>query len=72
MLFSSRGNFLNFLRINNKIILPKYNLPTKKETQYYNITHQKTFNGLRFEVLRINCDVLSKFDAMLNRNSDAV
>ena len=66
-----RGNFLNFLRVNNTIILPEYNLPTKK-IKYYTITYQETFEGLGFEVLKINCGVLSKFDAMLNRNSDAV
>ena len=64
--YSARGNFLNFLRLNNTIILPEYNLPTKKETQYYNITNQETFEGLGFDVLRINCDVLAKFGGVLH------
>ena len=64
--FSSGGNFLNFLRVKNTIILPEYNLPTKKETQYYNITYQETFEGLGFEVLKINCDVLTKIGAVLH------
>ena len=28
--YIARGNFLNFLRVNNTIILPEYNLSTKK------------------------------------------
>ena len=64
--YSARGNYLNFLRLNKTIILPEYILPTKKETQYYNITNQEIFEGLGFEVLRINCDVLGKFGGVLH------
>ena len=64
--YSARGNYINFLRLNETIILPEYNLPTKKETQYYNKTNQEILEGLGFEVLRINCDRLAKFGGVLH------
>ena len=64
--FFERKFSLFFLRINSKIIFPDYNLPSKKEIQYYKITYQETFEGLGFEVLKINCDVLTKIGAVLH------
>jgi agmatine/peptidylarginine deiminase len=64
--YSARGNFINFLQLNNTIILPEYNLPTKKETEYYNKTNQEILEGLGFDVLRINCDQLAKFGGVLH------
>ena len=64
--YSARGNYINYLRLNDTIILPEYNLPTKKETQYYNKTNQEILEGLGFEVLRINCDLLAKFGGVLH------
>ncbi|PZP51858.1 MAG: hypothetical protein DI598_02125 [Pseudopedobacter saltans] len=63
---SARGNYLNYLRINNTIILPEYSLPTKKETQYYNTVNQEILEALGFEVLRINCDQLAKLGGVLH------
>ena len=64
--YSARGNYINFLRLNNTIILPEYNLPTKKEPEYYNKTNQNILENLGFEVLRINCDKLAKFGGVLH------
>lgn len=64
--YSARGNYMNFIRLNDIIILPEYNLPTKKETDYYNKTNQEILEGLGFEVLRINCDKLAKFGGVLH------
>ena len=64
--YSARGNYLNFIRINNTIILPEYNLSSKKETAYNNKTNQEILEGLGFEVLRINCDRLAKFGDVLH------
>ena len=65
-LFSARGNYVNFLQINRTIILPEYTLPTKRETNFYNKVNQEILEGLGFEVKRINCDLLSKFGAVLH------
>lgn len=64
--YSARGNYINFLRLNNTIILPEYNLPTRKESQYYNKVNQDMLETLGFEVLRINCDSLAKFGGVLH------
>jgi agmatine/peptidylarginine deiminase len=64
--YSARGNYLNFIRLNKTIILPEYNLSSKKETDYYNKTNQDILEGLGFEVLRINCDKLAKFGGVLH------
>lgn len=64
-LYSARGNYINFLRINNLIILPEYNLPTKKETDYYNRINGSILEERGFEVKRINCDSLSKLGGVL-------
>lgn len=57
---TARGSYLNFLRINNTVILPEYTLPTIKETGYYNSINREILENLGFEVLSINCDQLSK------------
>lgn len=59
-LHSARGNYINFLRLNNTIILPEYTLPTQKETKYYNDTNKDILMQLGFEVKTINCDQLAK------------
>ena len=53
MLLFGKRKLYKFLRLNKTVIIPEYILPTKKETQYYNITNQEIFEGLGFEVLRI-------------------
>lgn len=64
--YSARGNYMNFLRLNNLIILPEYTLATKKETSYYNSINQQILESLGFEVRRINCDALAKFGGVLH------
>jgi agmatine/peptidylarginine deiminase len=58
--YSARGNYINFLRLNNTIILPEYTLPTLKETKYYNDSNKEILTNLGFQVKTINCDTLSK------------
>lgn len=58
--YSARGNYINFLRINNTIILPEYSLPTARESKYYNTVNKETLIQLGFEVKTINCDLISK------------
>lgn len=65
-LYSARGNYINFLRLNNTIILPEYNLPTAKETRYYNTCNAEILANLGFEVKAINCDQLSKMGGSLH------
>jgi agmatine/peptidylarginine deiminase len=64
--YSARGNYINFLKINNLIILPEYTLATKKETDYYNRVNQEILEDLGFEIKRINCDMLSKLGGVLH------
>jgi len=59
-LSTARGNYLNFLRLNNTILLPEYTLPTQKETKYYNSINREIFENQGFEVISLNCDQLSK------------
>jgi agmatine/peptidylarginine deiminase len=58
--YSARGNYINFLRLNNTIILPEYTLPTLRETKYYNNINKDSLAQLGFQVKTINCDTLSK------------
>jgi agmatine/peptidylarginine deiminase len=58
--YSARGNYINFLRLNNTIILPEYTLPTLRETKYYNNINRDSLTQLGFQVRTINCDMLSK------------
>ena len=57
---TARGNYVNFLRLNNTILLPEYTLPTLKETRYYNSINKEILENKGFEVISINCDQLSK------------
>ena len=58
--YTARGNYINFLRLNNTIILPEYTLPTLRETKYYNNINKEILTQLGFQVKTINCDLLSK------------
>lgn len=57
---SARGSYLNFLRLNDTIIIPEYTLPTQKETKYYNSINKEILENQGFEVIGINCDHLSR------------
>lgn len=65
-LYSARGNYINFLRLNKTIILPEYTLPTAKETKYYNTQNVEILTNLGFEVKTINCDQLAKMGGSLH------
>lgn len=63
--FSANGVYVNFLRLNNTIILPEYTLPTLKETQYYNSINELELSRLGFQVIKINCDQLANHGGVL-------
>lgn len=63
---TARGTYLNFLRLNNTVILPEYTLPTQKETKYYNSINKEILENQGFEVLSINCDQLAKKGGVLH------
>jgi agmatine/peptidylarginine deiminase len=65
-IYSARGNYINFLRLNNTIILPEYTLPTPKESRYYNLRNAEILHELGFDVKTINCDQLSKMGGSLH------
>lgn len=60
LVYSARGNYINFLQINNNIVLPQFNLPTSKESQYYNSLNRKILSNHGKNVLPINTSNLSK------------
>lgn len=63
---TARGNYLNFLRLNNTVILPEYKLTTLKETNYYNSINREVFENQGFEILSLNCDQLAKKGGVLH------
>ena len=63
--YSANGNYINFLRLNNTIILPEYTLPTLKETMYYNNVNEEVLSNLGFQVIKINCDLLGQHGGSL-------
>ena len=63
--FSANGVYVNFLRLNNTIILPEYTLPTLKETLYYNSINELELSRLGFQVIKINCDQLANHGGVL-------
>ena len=65
-LYSARGNYINFLRLDKTIILPEYTLPTLKESKYYNTQNVEILTQLGFEVKTINCDQLAKMGGSLH------
>ena len=65
-IYSARGNYINFLRLNQTIILPEYTLPTIKESRYYNTCNAEILTDLGFDVKTINCDQLSKMGGSLH------
>jgi agmatine/peptidylarginine deiminase len=64
-LYSARGVYVNYIRFNNYIIMPEYSIPKNSEIEY-NWTNRKLFESYGFEVLNINCDLLSKLGGSLH------
>jgi agmatine/peptidylarginine deiminase len=63
--YSANGNYINFLRLNDTIILPEYTLTTLKETIYYNNINEEILSNLGFQVIKINCDALAQHGGSL-------
>jgi len=63
---TARGNYMNFLRLNDTIVLPEYTLPTQKETKYYNSINKEILEKDGFQVTSLNCDQLSKMGGSLH------
>lgn len=63
--FPANGNYINFLRLNDTIILPEYTLPTLKETIYYNNVNEEILSNMGFQVIKINCDLLGQHGGSL-------
>jgi agmatine/peptidylarginine deiminase len=64
-LLSARGNYVNFLNLNNTIILPQYNLTSIKESNYYNKNNARFFIDKKYSVNGLNCDFISKHGGVL-------
>ena len=62
---SAKGIYINFLRLNNTIILPFYKFE-KADDNEYNEINKKTLTDLGFDVIIINCDELAKFGGVLH------
>lgn len=65
-LYSLRGSYTTFLRLNDTIILPEYTLPSMKESSFYNTQNAALLKQLGFNVKTVNCDQLSKLGASLH------
>lgn len=63
---SARGNYSNFLRLNNLIVLPEYTLPTVKETKYFNSINKEILEREGFDICSLNCDQLAKLGGSLH------
>lgn len=57
-MYSARGIFINFLRLNNTIILPQFNLPRSKSQIDYNSYNKEILKNEGFDVRTIQCDDL--------------
>lgn len=63
---SARGIFVNFLILNNTIILPEYTIPNYKKTIDYNSLNKRILTNLGYNVISINCDELGKLGGSLH------
>ncbi|WP_324757747.1 agmatine deiminase family protein [Sphingobacterium thalpophilum] len=62
----SRGIYINNIMLNDTVILPQYTLPTKKETDFYNLLNKALYENEGFKVETVNCDALSQFGGSLH------
>ncbi|MDP3469114.1 MAG: agmatine deiminase family protein [Daejeonella sp.] len=63
--YSAEGTFINFLRLNDTIILPEYS-NCKSQGKDLNVVNENILIGCGFKVLRINCDLLATFGGSLH------
>ena len=62
---SAKGCYVNFLKLNNTIILPEFNQPRRSVIKY-NKKNRETFEKLGYNVQTINCTILSKLGGVLH------
>lgn len=65
-LSSARGVFINFLILNDTIILPEFTIPSYKKEMDYNLVNKITLQSLGYNVITINCDSLAKLGGCLH------
>ena len=65
-LSSARGSYINFLILNDTIILPEYTIPNYKKSMDHNTVNKRTLTNLGYKVITINCDDLSKLGGSLH------
>lgn len=63
--YTATGCYVNFLRLNNTIILPEYTLTNLKETMYYNNVNEEALSRYGYQVIKINCDMLAQHGGSL-------
>jgi hypothetical protein len=63
---SARGIFINFLILNNTIILPEYSIPNYNSKMIYNEVNKHILQNLGYNVIPINCDELAKLGGSLH------
>lgn len=63
--YLAEGTYINFLRLNNTIILPEYS-NCKSQGKDLNVLNEIILRGCGHKVLRINCDLLARFGGSLH------
>jgi len=58
---SARGIYVNYLILNDTIILPEYTIPNYKREFDYNSVNKRNLEKLGYKVKTINCDALAKW-----------
>lgn len=61
-----RGVYVNFLQLNDTVILPEYSLPYYKKEMDYNLVNKSILEAQGKKVITINCDVLGKMGGSLH------
>jgi len=64
-LSSARGIYINFLRLNDTIILPEYSIPGYKKAIEYNTINKQALTNLGYKVITINCDEIARLGGSL-------
>lgn len=65
-LSSARGIYVNFLILNNVIIMPEYSIPSYKNTMDYNAINKRILTDLGYDVISINCDSIGKLGGSIH------
>lgn len=63
---SARGIYVNFLILNEAVIMPEYSIPDYKKTMDYNLVNKRILNDLGYNTLSINCDSLGKLGGSIH------